>query len=202
MTHAIWEFVARRLKGSNHHNVSDRYATIPNAITSLGLAGIVAYASLLLSNSALWLLPIVHVEIFLSDALDGMAADWLDQHTRLGKALDPLRDRLHGILVLGTVTIYDGSAIAFVIMAVAAELCIGALAYAKHIREVHMVGKLRALVYWIAGLTALCELFWFKVTYVPLSACIAAMGSASICSLIMYTYVSNRPSHDHRRDGS
>jgi phosphatidylglycerophosphate synthase len=187
-----------RLRGGTERDVSDRYFTAPNAITSLGLVGCGLYAVLLLAGNTLWLLPLLHVEIFMSDALDGFVADLLDQHSRLGKTLDPIRDRLHGFLVLMTLSLYDSTAMIIAAAAIAAELSIGALAFAKHLREVHVVGKLRATVYWIAGLVGLAELFWFKIEYVPLSVCTAAMACASVCALIVYARVPDRPSADHR----
>lgn len=73
--------------------------TIPNIITFLGIVSIVFYSYGFLTNSR-WLLGITLFLAGLRDLLDGVAARRLKQRTRIGEAIDPLRDRLLLLAVL------------------------------------------------------------------------------------------------------
>lgn len=186
---AAWNFFVRRLRGTAHeYTVSDKLLTVPNITTGFGLVGIAVYTYLFVTGTALWAIPLVHLVISLSDALDGLAADWLDQHSRLGRFLDPLRDRLHALVLLANFVVYKPGIASGMVVAMLAELVIAGLAFSGRIERVHTAGKARALVYWIAGFAALIQLYWLGDDS-GLSTVVAIMALASVITAIAYAQV-------------
>jgi cardiolipin synthase len=74
---------------------SDRIVTLPNLISIARLAGVPLFLWLTLGPHedgwAVWVL----IGGGITDWLDGKAARWLDQYSRLGEMLDPVADRLY-----------------------------------------------------------------------------------------------------------
>ncbi|PJC70053.1 MAG: hypothetical protein CO014_00680 [Candidatus Tagabacteria bacterium CG_4_8_14_3_um_filter_41_8] len=139
--------------------------TIPNIITSAGLAliGIYVYGFLVSSR---WILM---TSVFLSgcsDLLDGETARRLQQKTRLGEFLDPLRDRLLLLAVLANIfyitdfrllILWGGFIVGFEVLMVLNNLFL----IAPRNRKVHIVGKLRQAAHLLlAGFVILS--FYFR----------------------------------------
>ena len=74
--------------------VSDRVITIPNLVSLLRLAGVPVFWWLLLAEDRIAAATILLIGVSWTDWVDGYLARRLDQVTRLGKALDPIADRL------------------------------------------------------------------------------------------------------------
>jgi len=190
MAHDVFRYSLRRFIGTaGEYRVHERWATIPNAITVAGIIGVVFYTWLFLTNSIVWAIPLVHIGVLLSDMLDGIAADALDQHSRAGKFLEPLRDRMHAAALFGNLILAapESGVVAALVIAVAAETWIGFLAFRGFVHNVHAVGKIRATVYGICGLAALVQLYWVKSWFVPLSAFAITMAAASLGTAICYS---------------
>lgn len=104
------------------------------------------------------LIPVVIFFVAFSDFLDGMAARLLNQHSMLGKLLDPARDRMLMVAVLANIILIVNSYTILIWAIIAFEISILAIhAIAKYkynlILGVHTWGKLRLLVHMIcAGL--------------------------------------------------
>ena len=81
---------------------SDRIVTLPNVISIVRLAGVPLFLWFALvthqDGNAVWVL----IAGGISDWLDGKAARWLNQYSRLGEMLDPVADRLYILATLAT----------------------------------------------------------------------------------------------------
>lgn len=78
----------------------DRVLTVPNLLSLLRLAGVPLFLWLLLGPQADgWAIVVLAVS-GVTDYLDGKAARWLNQHSRLGAMLDPAVDRLYVLATL------------------------------------------------------------------------------------------------------
>ena len=80
--------------------VSGRIVTVPNALSVLRLAGVPLFLWLLLGPQADGYAVLVLMVAGFTDWLDGKAARWLNQYSRLGELLDPAADRLYILATL------------------------------------------------------------------------------------------------------
>lgn len=79
---------------------TDRWLTVPNALSLLRLAGVPLFLWLLLGPHHDLLAVLVLALSGITDWLDGKLARWLDQYSRLGELLDPAVDRLYTLSIL------------------------------------------------------------------------------------------------------
>jgi cardiolipin synthase len=95
------------LRGRWDELTSDRIFTLPNLISIARLAGVPLFLWFVLvkhqDGNAVWVLIFGGV----TDWLDGKAARWLDQFSRLGEMLDPVADRLYILATLAAFLIRD-----------------------------------------------------------------------------------------------
>jgi len=182
-------FLLARLYGNPQKVLRDRYLTVPNLITGMGILGVGLYVCLFLSARSLWLIPLVHIGILLTDAFDGAVADALDQHSRVGRFIDPLRDRMHALALIANLALFESDIWAGVVIIAIAEGWVAWLGYRKEIRGVHLIGKCRALVYWLSGLIALIQIYWLGITFVPIALLFGAMVGASVIASIVYNHI-------------
>jgi cardiolipin synthase len=80
--------------------ISGRVVTVPNALSVLRLAGVPLFLWLLLGPRADGWAVVVLMVAGITDWLDGKAARWLNQYSRLGELLDPAADRLYILATL------------------------------------------------------------------------------------------------------
>jgi phosphatidylglycerophosphate synthase len=187
-------FLWGRLKGRPAKQVETTdWATVPNAITGLGLLCIGIYVGMFKTNTALAYIPVINAIIILTDIADGIVADWLNQHTALGKILDPLRDRLHVATFLWHMLTVNADGIKPAIYAtVAAELAVAAssLLYfvlRAKIAAVHSVGKGRADIQWSAMLLVLTQMYWLDYELLRVEYLIKMVAGASVMAAIFYS---------------
>ena len=199
ISNAPREIFCRLFRQSGPENVRPRILTIPNLITAFGLALIGIYAFCFLSGNAEAFIPLLVVLAGTSDLLDGMAARILDQHTHLGKVLDPLRDRLLGVAVLANIIICEPKLLSLGASIVALELAIGGV----HIyrltaigkiswRAKHMSGKTRQAAHLIAAGVFVFQTYvpilwnqWLGVPFIPLVSILSTMFMASSFAFVM-----------------
>jgi len=185
---SIIRFALRRLKGSARGRRADnRVLTIPNIITMSGIIGTFVYAYLFVTEAVLWLVPLAHLFVVLSDVLDGVTADILRQHTRVGKVLDPVRDRLHAFATFVNLGLLSENPLAsrLLLVAFGTELILTALAYRAGGFEAHMVGKARAAIHGLCAAAVLVAVYWLGHT--PDMVIVAGiMAAASIAALWFY----------------
>jgi cardiolipin synthase (CMP-forming) len=77
-----------------------RVVTVPNLLSVLRLAGVPLFLWLLLGPHADGYAVAVLMVAGFTDWLDGKAARWLNQYSRLGELLDPAADRLYILATL------------------------------------------------------------------------------------------------------
>lgn len=169
------------------HGTSSQYQThqiiisVPNLITVLGLVGVVMYGLLAVrAPENLTPLLTLAVLIILSDALDGLAADWLDQHSRLGKVIDPLRDRCFAaVLLLHILVLHPVWWFAVpILLIVLTELMLAWTFVQQKREEVHSLGKTKTVGQWL--LLGSCVIFYEATTstIVMTALCLSAVLSA------------------------
>jgi cardiolipin synthase len=79
--------------------ITNRIATVPNAISALRLAMVPVFIYLVIQHRDVWAITLMALS-GVTDWLDGFAARRLRQYSRLGQLLDPAADRL---FILSTV---------------------------------------------------------------------------------------------------
>lgn len=192
----VYRYSLRRLVGTHgEYRVHERWATVPNLVTGLGIMGVALYVWLFTTNSAVWAIPVVHLAILASDGIDGILADRLDQHSWVGKALDPVRDRTHAAALFANLILVSGHVFVTtaLLVAVAAEIWIGLLGLRGAIQSVHFIGKARAGIYGICGTIALIQIYWTEREFIPLMLLAGLMMLASIAAACSYSMRRNRP---------
>lgn len=129
-------------------------ATIPNAITLLGIIFVFAYLVAFLMNANRWIIFSCIFMAGLSDLLDGFFARSLNQRTYLGEILDPFRDRTLLLVILFHVMLMSGFNM-LVIGIIFFEVFVVLVKILSLVRkmalEVHWVGKLRQFIHVACG---------------------------------------------------
>jgi cardiolipin synthase len=125
---------------------TDRWFTVPNALSVLRLLGVPVFLWLLLGPHDDLIALGVLVFGGLTDWLDGKLARWLNQMSRLGALLDPAADRLYIFATLVAFVLRGivpwWLAVILVARDVAVGLCLPLLRRAGYTPpEVHYVGK-------------------------------------------------------------
>lgn len=170
----------------NQTQVSDRIVTIPNAISFIRLAAIPVFWWLVLGADEVGIATILYVVVAATDWLDGYLARRLDQVTKLGKALDPVADRLMiaSAIVVGLI---DGIVPGVIgITLIAREIYMAIIALTLMTRgagtlEVRWLGKLATfLVYSSIG--------WFYMAAIPFLEGLLrpAAWVAGVVGLVLY----------------
>ena len=176
--------------------ISDRILTVPNVVTAFGLVAIFFYAAAynqLIVIPGMWIVLSV-VLVGVSDLLDGLAARLLDQHTHVGKILDPVRDRLLGLAVLINFIVHSPQYTVLILVGgtVTIELGIGAVHYSRikeriQWRAKHTSGKVRQAVHLIAAGIFVFQEYLPGLSgqlHVPIALIVGVMFFASLYAFI------------------
>jgi CDP-diacylglycerol--glycerol-3-phosphate 3-phosphatidyltransferase len=190
----IWTFLVDRFTGRNAKNfeVRDRFMTRANMVTLTGIIWTFLYVALYAFGIAVKVIPVLVVFIVLTDALDGYFADRFNEHSSYGKFMDPLRDRLFTLALLGNIFLIGGVATIYPIaVLVVAEICL-ALYYRDaylstgKMLNVHWLGKARSALQWLLGFGVLIQFYWLGVEYISPFCATFIMAIASI-AVYQYT---------------
>jgi len=133
------------------HELPDRIATIPNALSVLRLLGVPLFLWLLLGPQADgWAIVVLAVS-GLTDWADGKLARLLNQSSRLGALLDPAADRLYIVCALVALALRDVVPVWLVALLLGRELVLGVLLlvlrhYGYPPLQVHYLGKAATLL--------------------------------------------------------
>jgi phosphatidylglycerophosphate synthase len=167
---------------------TDRYWTVPNAIT---LIGIIAVASYPVSEWWQLLSPTEQLHLIIisgaSDILDGFFARSLGQCTRIGKIIDPVRDRMLGLAILTGIMLQDMESwyIAAGIITMEVVIAWNFLAYRT---PVHALGKVRMAIHIGCGILFVTQ----RAEIVPILASSRTimlwMLAASLAASFAYCY--------------
>lgn len=179
--------------------VSGRIATVPNLISVIRLAVIPYFWWLVLGDEAIGAATIVYVIVASTDWLDGFLARRLGQVTQLGKALDPVADRLMiaSAVVVGLIAGIVPAPIGWAL--IAREAYMAAITATMAVRgrrplEVRRLGKLATLVVY-------SSIGWFYMAAIPfLEGLVRPLAwVAGVVGLALYWLVAFQYTGDARR---
>lgn len=150
---------------ASEFRVSDRIITLPNLISFIRLAAIPVFWWLLLRADDVTAATILFAVIATTDWVDGFLARRLDQVTRIGKALDPVADRLMiaSAVVAGLIVEIVPAVIGLTLMAreiYMAAIALFLAAKGRGTLEVRWLGKVATLVVYSA-------IGWFYMAAIP-----------------------------------
>lgn len=147
--------------------VSRSIATVPNFITGIGILLTAFYIWQFSEEKYVSLIPITIGLIGISDVLDGFAARCLDQHSVLGKIIDPLCDRFLGIAILTNMFYVDSRSLFlpwFITIIFLFELLFYIKSYFSFTGidsiQVHLSGKIRQMFHGICGGIFATQEYW------------------------------------------
>lgn len=142
------------------------------------------------------LIPITVFIIGLSDLLDGFLARYLGQHSYLGKFLDPLRDKLLMLAVLGNILyLYHANLWLFVPICIAAFCeCVVITQNVWYLRQqvssrVHFTGKIRMLIVLMCIFAILTQIYWLEEEFIPAAIFVWIIALLSVFRFLMKTFV-------------
>lgn len=182
--------------------VSNRILTVPNVISFLRLAMIPIFWWLVLGRSEIAAATILYAVVATTDWVDGYLARKLDQVTKLGKALDPVADRLMIVsaIVVGLIADIVPAAVGLPLIArevYMALVIFGLMARRGRILAVSKLGKLATfVVYSSIGWFYMAEIPFLEFLTRPL-AWIAGIGG-----LVLYWVTAIQYTLDARRSVS
>ena len=186
---SLWHYAQNRVRGtSDRYHAHKHIITIPNLVTGLGVLGVVAYGYLAIhSPEDVWILLPIVILILASDMLDGVLADKLNQHSRIGKVLDTLRDRAFtGVLLLHIVLL--DPAWQLILLAALVVILEGAIVVAEVWRrkaERHLYSKLRTIGQWslLLGTVFLHQWLapWVMIGSLTLVVCLSGVALLNHC---------------------
>lgn len=171
---------------ASEFQVSDRIITLPNLISFIRLAAIPVFWWLLLKVDDVTAATILFAVVATTDWADGFLARRLDQVTRIGKALDPVADRLMiaSAVVAGLIVGIVPAVIGLTLMA--REIYMAAIALFVAAKrggtlEVRWLGKVATLVVYSA-------IGWFYMAAIPFLEAITRPLAwiAGIGGLVLY----------------
>jgi len=191
--HALIEktatFFVDRFTGRKAKNfaVRDKIFTIPNIITMSGVVSTTFYIFQIVSGTYLFLVPVVVVYNYLTDALDGLSADLLDQHSFVGKMMDRFRDRYMIMALLLNAWLVGGNDVLTPILVILAveipwlfEVVWHQNRYGKA-PETHCLGKMRTFLQGIVLWVMVVEMYWLGTFYIGIPA---LLWSAAFMSVV------------------
>lgn len=179
---------------ASEEQVSDRIFTIPNIISLVRLAAIPVFWWLVLGAEDLAAATILYALIALTDWVDGYLARQLGQVTKLGKALDPVADRLliGSAIVVGLIAEVVPAVIGVTLIVreiYMAFVMVGLVARRGGTLEVRWLGKLATfIVYSSIGWFYMAEIPFLEFLTRPL-AWVAGIGGLALywITAIQYT---------------
>jgi cardiolipin synthase len=179
--------------------VSGRIVTVPNVISFIRLAAVPYFWWLVLGEDAVGTATIVYVIVACTDWLDGFLARRLGQVTRLGKALDPVADRLMiaSAIVVGLIADIVPPLIGWALIVREAYMAVITLTLAgrgSKPLEVRRLGKLATfVVYSSIGWFYMVAIPFLEVILLPLA------WMAGLVGLVLYWLVAVQYTGDARR---
>lgn len=189
-------FLYDRFSGRNAKNfeVRDKIFTCANLLTFSGMLAVGLYIFQFTAGVFTAWIPITKIYIAATDMFDGALADKYNEHSTLGKAMDPWRDRMSAGAVLLNIWYLFGAGVLFwllIIIGIESIILIeGLFLYILRARvaEVHWVGKLRMAIHEICALVILVQAYWLEHFYVNVSLLLGFMALASLTALVSYNF--------------
>jgi phosphatidylglycerophosphate synthase len=194
-------FLGDRFTGRNAKNfdVSDEIITLPNLVTICGIIWALQYVMLYLTGIINLFIPVLVILIVLTDMTDGWLADRFNQHSKYGKILDPMRDYVFTLALLGniyTIVRWNEDAVLYLSMLIFYEVLLALLYLNQHLRYgkisyPHGMAKARFAFYWVLAFIILSQTYWFGVVYFSPIALVHYMSMASCLIFVYYALKKN-----------
>ena len=182
--------------------VTDRILTVPNLISLIRLAAIPVFWWLLLDADDVAGATVLFGLVACTDWVDGFLARRLDQVTKLGKALDPVADRLMiaSAVVAGLIADIVPPIIGITLMVrevYMTVITLGLMAWKRVTLDVRWMGKL-------ATFAVYSSIGWFYLAEIPfLERLTRPLGwVAGVAGLILYWITAVQYTGDAVRVGS
>ncbi len=167
-----------------------KWKTWANLVTALGFMGVGVYVWAYLNWKTAIILPIL-ILTALTDGLDGYLARKLDQRTKLGWILDPIRDKAIMLAVLGNMAfVYEG----VMTRSIGVLLVFEAVTFVVNARRglpqpIHALGKLKGFAhYFIASIAILMMYHGSPPMPWEMERLTLAMAGFSFLALIGYVF--------------
>lgn len=188
-TFLVDRFTGRNAKKFEAH---DEIMTFPNMVTICGILWTFLYIVMYAFEICTYLIPVLVVLIVLTDMIDGWLADRFNQHSKYGKILDPVRDRIFTLALLGNILVIVGIVTLLpIVFLVMSELYL-TLYYREEYRktgkvpDVHWIGKARSALQWLLGFTIIVQYYWLGMIYISPMLLIMIMALASMFAFFHY----------------
>ena len=196
---AMYAFLREFTIEDENLEIQSIFLTVPNGITCAGIAGIVFYMFQFTAGSYLELIPVIVFLIGLSDALDGFFARLLNQHTYVGKFLDPLRDKLLVFAVFTNLIYLNSGNLSLLVPLCLAVICEVIIIFQNLVYflrktsiRVHWTGKVRFFLTWGCILLILVQIYWLESEYIPVEYPIWAIALLGMYRLVKKTRAWNK----------
>lgn len=183
----------------SEEQVSNKVFTVPNAVSFIRLAAIPFFWWLLLGEDDVAAATILFVVIACTDWVDGFLARRLGQVTKLGKALDPVADRLMiaSAVIAGLIVGIVPAAIGIALMAREVYMSIVTFFVVSRgggVLEVRWLGKLATLLVY----SSIACFYLAAIPFLePLTRPLAWLGS--VVGLVLYWVTAFQYTGDARR---
>ena len=179
--------------------MSDRVFTIPNLVSFARLASIPWFWWLVLGADEIGLATVVYAVVATTDWVDGFLARRLGQVSRLGKALDPVADRLMiaSAVIVGLIAGIVDAVIGFFLIVreiYMAAVALLVVARGRGTLTVRALGKLATFIVY-------SSIGWFYMAAVPfLEDLLRPLAwAAGVVGLVLYWWVAVLYTADARR---
>ncbi len=189
-------FLYDRFSGRNAKNfeVQDKIFTRANLLTFSGIAAVGFYIVQFTTSALTAWIPVTKIYIAMTDMFDGWLADKYNEHSTIGKVMDPWRDRMDAGAVLWNIWYLFGADVAGWVFAIIVTesiiLCEGLFFCILHSRvsEVHWIGKARMAVHQVCAFVILVQAYWFEHFYADVSILLGFMALSSFSALVAYNF--------------
>lgn len=171
---------------ASEERISNKIITVPNLVSFVRLAAIPVFCWLVLGPEEWTAATILFALIALTDWVDGYLARRLDQVTQLGKALDPVADRLliAAAIIVGLIASIVPAVIGITLIVrevYMAFVTFGVVSRRGGVLEVRWLGKLATfIVYSSVGWFYMAAIGFIEFLTAPLA------WAAGIAGLILY----------------
>lgn len=169
--------------------VRDRVMTRANMVTMSGIVATIICMAQVTFSMLPGLIPFTNLIPPLSDTVDGKIADMDNDHSKLGKIIDPTRDFVHTFGILWIFWIIGGDIILLPVAAgVAFELMVLVLACLVDIPHKHLVLKMHSMIQWVVGFLAVAQYYWIGAWYISLVLLAWVIVGTSIATYLYCSY--------------
>jgi phosphatidylglycerophosphate synthase len=189
-------FLCDRFSGRNAKNfkVQGKIFTRANLLTFSGILAVGFYIFQFTAGFFTAWIPVTKIFITATDMFDGWLADKYNEHSVIGKVMDPWRDRMSAGAVLLNMWQLFGAGVPiwfFAIIAVESIILIEGLFLSilqARVAEVHWVGKLRMVVHEACAFIILVQVYWLEHFYAHVSLLLGLMTLSSLAALVSYNF--------------